>query len=63
MQTHISHCNDKVGFSSIFFIFTFYKETYSKKKFFVQLVELIIHFKAIDYRGYAAGILITPFGG
>lgn len=40
-----------------------YLETYSKKKFFVQLVELIIHLKAIDYSGCAVSILIIPFGG
>lgn len=38
-------------------------ETKSKKNFFVQLVELIIHLKAIDYSGCAVSILIIFFGG
>lgn len=41
----------------------FYLESDSTTKFFVQLVELIIHLKAIDYSGCAVSILIIPFGG
>lgn len=41
----------------------FYWATEAQAKFFVQLVELIIHLKAIDYSGCAVSILIIPFGG